>query len=200
MIFPADWPLEASCPALRALYVALNSPVVRQDPLPVGPASAVVALHRDLRGVSVAVRSVRTGRLAFFTTDPENPPSPEMGIDAALSFAETLGFVFDENQVGPDGAGAQRAAELWCEVIGEEYQGESLEGAAQAGCSSLMPAGRRALPVGVAHDQAAAALRGLAPGPERFVDAGTLTKLRWALGPGIHPEEPNGSIEPRSPS
>ena len=194
MIFPADWPLEAACPELRALYVALNSPVVRQDPLPVGPASAAVALHRDLRGVSVAIRSVRTGQVAFFTTDPEHPPGADMAVDAALSFAETLGFVFDENEVAPDGGGAQGAARLWCDLIGEDYREPlpSPPAAAEAPPAAISPRGEVC---GGIHGQAAAAVQVAAPTSDRVHDAGVLTRFRWALGPTLDPDAPQ---EPRS--
>jgi hypothetical protein len=71
-------------------------------------------------GVSVAIRSVRTGQVAFFTTDTTTPLSPQLAVDAALSFAEALGFVFDDDEVAADGTGADTAARFWCELIGEE--------------------------------------------------------------------------------
>ncbi len=103
---------------LRALRLSLNSPVVVIEELPVGPASAGIALHEGPRGSSLclAVRSVRTGQLALFTPD-ENPEAGEvpcLGVDAALSFAESMGFLFDEDLMasGDPQEGARRWAEL----------------------------------------------------------------------------------------
>ena len=125
MIFLAEAPLATGCAELEALYVSLNSPVVTLDSLPVGPASAAVALHMDpLPGVTLAVRCVRTGRVAFFTSGPSEPDeSPKVLLDAALSFAESLGFLFDEDEVEARGAdGPREAAMLWLELLGEELE------------------------------------------------------------------------------
>jgi hypothetical protein len=180
MIFSAACPLEAVCTELRALHVALNSPVVRQDPLPVGPASAAVALHSGVPGVSVAIRSVRTGQVAFFTTDLDSPPTPGMAVDAALSFAEALGFVFDEDEVGRDGVGGRAAARLWCELIGEAYQAADPAGTARSDA-----AGAGAPPADESDEGDDARLREIlgavstpAPDPRQI-----LSKFRWPSGP-----------------
>jgi hypothetical protein len=183
MIFPAECPLEAACTELRALHVALNSPVVRQDPLPVGPASAAVALHTGVPGVSVAIRSVRTGQVAFFTTDLASPPTPGMAVDAALSFAEALGFVFDEDEVGPDGVGGQGAARLWCELIGEEYREDDAE--PPPGMAGSDPVAAAAPLVDEIDEGGDATVQGIigaapkpAPDPRQI-----LSKFRWSSGP-----------------
>jgi hypothetical protein len=98
--------------------VALNSPVVTLDSLPPGPASAAVALHEA--GASLCVRSVRTGQARFFATTQELAAERRVALDAALSFAESMGFLFDEDEVGARGdAGAGEAAALWRELCGE---------------------------------------------------------------------------------
>lgn len=184
MIFPADRPLEGACSSVRALYVALNSPVVRQEPLPVGPASAAVALHARADGVSVVLRSVRTGQRCFFTSRPEQTAA-ELALDAALSFAEALGFVFDENEVAPDGAGAQAAARLWCELIGEtpEPQGDTTDPV-----SALFPDPAESHPEGneVAFRDllVAATESAVEPDPSRI-----LSKFRWLAAPALAPEQ-----------
>lgn len=184
MIFPADRPLEGACGSVRALYVALNSPVVRRDPLPVGPASAAVVLHAREPGVSVMIRSVRTGHVLFFTSEAESPPSPEMALDAALSFAEALGFVFDEDEVGPDGQGDREAARLWCELIGEDYP----DGCAVAGFPDLpegdLEGGWRGSEDGIRHRLIAVTGPAPVPDPSRI-----LSKFRW-------PSEPAASSDP----
>jgi hypothetical protein len=127
MIFLADAPLETSCSELEALYVSLNSPVVTLESLPVGPASAAVALHMNPHpGVTLAVRCVRTGRVAFFTSG-EAVEDAKVLLDAALSFAESMGFLFDEDEVAARGEqGPEEAAQLWRDLLGQEA--EYLEG------------------------------------------------------------------------
>lgn len=125
MIFLADAPLESGCSELAALYVSLNSPVVTLDSLPVGPASAAVALHMDPHpGVTLAVRCVRTSRVAFFTSGPcEAAEDAKVLLDAALSFAESMGFLFDEEEVAARGEkGPREAARLWLDLLGEEAE------------------------------------------------------------------------------
>jgi len=123
MIFSADAPLEVGCRELRALHVSLNSPVVTLERLPVGPASAVVAFHAGANpGVTLAVRSIRTGHVTFFTAGgAEAVDYPDVVLDAALSFAESMGFLFDEDVVEALGdRGPREAARLWIELLGEE--------------------------------------------------------------------------------
>jgi hypothetical protein len=123
MIFSADAPFETDCSELRALHVSLNSPVVTLEQLPVGPASAAVAFHTGERpGVTLAVRSIRTGHLAFFTCGGEEAADyPEVVLDAALCFAESMGFLFDEDLVQALGdRGPREAARRWIDLLGEE--------------------------------------------------------------------------------
>ncbi|MGH0033375.1 MAG: hypothetical protein ACQGVC_26610 [Myxococcota bacterium] len=119
MIFPARAPLEPCGQPPRALYVSLNSPVVTVDGLPTGPAQAAVALHG--RGATLCVRSVRSGQVEFFTTTEELAGDLRVALDAALSMAESLGFLFDEDEVALRGdAGPEEASLLWRELCGEE--------------------------------------------------------------------------------
>ena len=128
MIFPSDAPLDRGGRSLHALYVALNSPVVKLEHLPIGPASAALALHAGAKtGVTLVVRSVRTGRCVFFTSDSdsEDAEHPQAVLDAALSFAESMGFLFDEDAVADRGAaGLRETARVWMEFLGEEYDEE----------------------------------------------------------------------------
>ena len=127
MIFPAETPLDPVCHEVRALYVALNSPVVTLESLSVGPASAVIALHLA-DGATLAVRSVRTGQVAFFTSSAELRDRPHLAVDAALSFAESLGFLFDDDEVATRGdEGPREAAWLWWELLGETRETETLD-------------------------------------------------------------------------
>jgi hypothetical protein len=113
MIQPARFPRPLLAGDLRALHVALNSPVVAHESLPNGPASAAVAL--DAHGAIVCLRSVRTGQTAFFGSGAEL--APQLALDAALSFAESLGFLFDDDEVVL--RGEEAALELWSELCGD---------------------------------------------------------------------------------
>lgn len=118
---------ESSPPDERAqlarLHLSLNNPVVATDALPAGPASAAIALHRAAGGsahLSVAFRSAKTGQLVFYS--PREAVDAAEGaadaIEAAVCFAESLGFLFDEDEV--QGRGEPRvdaAARLWAEFV-----------------------------------------------------------------------------------
>jgi hypothetical protein len=80
--------------------VSLNSPVVSVDRLPVGPAAAAIAVHRA--GTTLLIRSVRTGTIAFYRAEPR------FGLEAALSHAERLGFLFDD-EANLAGEGSERS-------------------------------------------------------------------------------------------
>jgi hypothetical protein len=117
MILPARKPLEPHGQPLRALQISLNSPVVTLDSLPRGPASAAVAVHA--RGATLCVRSLRTGQAVFFTTR-EDLADRRVALEAALAFAESLGFLFEDDLVAARGAtGADDAARLWRELCGD---------------------------------------------------------------------------------
>jgi hypothetical protein len=115
MIQPARFPRALRDGRLRALHVSLNSPVVAHESLPNGPASAAIAL--DAQGALLCLRSVRTGRTAFFHSREELASTPRLALDAALSFAESLGFLFDADAVALRGAAA--AVRLWEELCGD---------------------------------------------------------------------------------
>jgi hypothetical protein len=114
--------------ALRALRLSLNAPVVAIEPLPVGPARAGIALADAAAGgpaLAIAVRSLRGGQLAVFEAerDAVDPGDAALSLDAALSFAEGMGFLFDDDEVSARGnAGPVEAARLWGELLGVEVQ------------------------------------------------------------------------------
>lgn len=107
---------------LRALRLSLNTPVVAIEALPVGPAAAGIALHRGPEGalLTVALRSVRTGQLVFYRPDDDwgEFHGAELAVDAALSFAEGMGFLFDEDPIAA-GGDLREAARLWAEFLQE---------------------------------------------------------------------------------
>lgn len=122
MILPARAPLEPYGHPLRALYVSLNHPVVTVESLPPGPAAALVALHEA--GASLCLRSIRSGQTSFFTTTEQLAGDRRVALDAALSFAESMGFLFDDDEVAARGdAGVHEAVALWSEHCGEGGEG-----------------------------------------------------------------------------
>ena len=124
MIAPAEAPLASASEALHALYVSLNSPVIAVDRLPVGPAAAAIAVQGS--GTTLLIRSVRTGTIAFFHAEPR------AGLEAALSHAEGLGFLFDDES-NLAGFGAPRSdwpawlAEIFSELAEPELVELELE-------------------------------------------------------------------------
>ena len=65
---------------------------------------------------TVAVRSVRTSQVAFFVAGGEllELGSTSIAMEAALSFAESMGFLFDDEEVEIRGAeGSRTAATIW---------------------------------------------------------------------------------------
>jgi hypothetical protein len=108
---------EAPDPAqggLRSLRPSMNSPVVVVEDLPAGPATAAIACLAGPAGsrVALAIRSQRSGQVVFFGPDEElrERQTPDDAFDAALTFAESLGFLFEDDRVAEAPAEARR---LW---------------------------------------------------------------------------------------
>jgi hypothetical protein len=133
MIQPARSPRRLAGSGLRALHVSLNSPVVALASLPNGPASAAVALDGD--GAMVCLRSIRAGRTVFFASS-EEIASAQLALDAAVSFAESMGFLLDDDEVSL--RGPEAAARLWEEICGDALAPAAADGASVA--SALPPA------------------------------------------------------------
>jgi hypothetical protein len=114
----------------RAVRLSLNTPVVAIADLPVGPASAAVVLHEGPRGAhpTLAVRSLRTGRVVFFRPEDDRADEhgPDWVLDAALSFAESMGFLFDDGPSDP-----AEAARLWTAFLADAALPEPEEDGAE---------------------------------------------------------------------
>lgn len=110
-------PIEVAGERVRELRISLNAPVLATPDLPVGPARAVIVTHREARGgidVTVGVRALRSGEAVFWSFDGELASVDDLSVagDAALTFAESLGFLFDEDALGP-GSAAANAWNAW---------------------------------------------------------------------------------------
>ncbi|HEU4431692.1 MAG TPA: hypothetical protein VFT98_23240 [Myxococcota bacterium] len=97
-------PLEVSGARVRSLRASLNAPVLSTADLPVGTARSLIIVHREARGgwdATVAVRSERGGEIAYWSFDGELATETDLDVasDAALTFAESLGFVFDDTVI-----------------------------------------------------------------------------------------------------
>jgi len=110
---------ESDAERLRVLHLSLNTPVVAVEEFPVSPARAGIALFEDPEGamrLTIAVRSLRTGQTISYAPDAELEGERDVvvAVDAALSFAEGMGFLFDEDEIAArsdDGRGEPIA--LW---------------------------------------------------------------------------------------
>ncbi len=125
MFFPRTTPLSLAPAHVRGLRLSLNTPVVATEDLPIGPARAAILVHEEAdRGetVTIGVRSLREERVTLYGLDPEAGASAslDVALDAALSFAESMGFLFDEDELGSGGAAERRRCHgLWRELLGE---------------------------------------------------------------------------------
>jgi len=114
VLFSRQDPPDPTRSALRALRPSLNTPVLGVEELPPGPASAAIACLAGTGGprISLALRSLRSGEVVFFGPEAGTVESqePELALDAALSFAESMGFLFDDDRLAEDPDGGWR---LW---------------------------------------------------------------------------------------
>jgi hypothetical protein len=105
---------------LRSLRRSLNTPVLAIVELPVGPGSAAIAAHVDsgdgLPHYTLAVRCERSREVVFFSAREEDlgPSGSSLAAEAALSLAEGMGFLFEEDL--PPIAG-EAAALIWEEFV-----------------------------------------------------------------------------------
>ncbi len=117
---------------LVSLCCSLNSPVVSIPELPVGPASAAIAIHTDaVRGsqITVAVRCRRTADVVLYRACGDSSDIAGVSEHAALLWAEGLGFLFDEDlctdPVNEAGVRNEFANEIWSELVQESQPGSA---------------------------------------------------------------------------
>ena len=129
MFMPSQAPPELTPARLRGLRFSLNAPVVTTEVIPAGPARGALLVHRDARGhlgVALCVRSLRTGSVVLYRSDERLDGDGELsvGIDAALSFGESLGFLFDDDEL-EKGLARPVALARWQEFLGALAEGEA---------------------------------------------------------------------------
>ncbi len=105
---------------LRSVRRSLNTPVLSIAELPVGPGSAAIAAHADVREgrlrYTLAVRCERSREVVFFCARDEDlrVSDASLAAEAALSLAEGMGFLFEQDR--PPIAG-EAAASIWAEFV-----------------------------------------------------------------------------------
>ncbi len=120
MKFSAHSAPTRSATALRSVRRSLNTPVLAIAQLPVGPASAAIAAHIDscdgFPRFTLAVRCERSREVVCFTVREEDlaRSEPSLAAEAALSLAEGMGFLFDEDSHPVSG---DAAALIWGEFV-----------------------------------------------------------------------------------
>jgi hypothetical protein len=128
VFFPRNQPLQVAPAHVRGLRLSLNTPVVATEDLPIGPARAAILIHDEPgRGetVSIGIRSLRAERFAIYGIDPEasGETTFDVALDAALTFAESMGFLFDEDELGAGGAPDRtRCFGLWKDLLGDNLE------------------------------------------------------------------------------
>lgn len=89
---------------LLALRLSLNTPVLSTAELATGPARAAIVVYAEAgtRRFAVIARSLRGGVAVVYELEAE-PATDEsawgVALDAALSFGESMGFLFDDEMV-----------------------------------------------------------------------------------------------------
>ena len=105
---------------LRSVRRSLNTPVLSIDELPVGPGSAAIASHVDSSDghprYTLAVRCERSREVVFFSARDEDLglSGSSLAAEAALSLAEGMGFLFEED-LPP--ISREAAASMWEEFV-----------------------------------------------------------------------------------
>ncbi len=107
-------PLEQLERRVVAVRFSMNEPIVATPELPAGPARAaiLVYLEESVRRVVVVIRSLsRTRVVQYEMRDEDYADATGMAFDAGLTFAESMGFVFDDERLA-GASGPERATEL----------------------------------------------------------------------------------------
>lgn len=132
MFFQRTTALPCADGDLVSLRMSLNAPVVATDVAAPSPARAAIAVQRDALPrlcVSVAVRPLDgTGGALVFRPDTSSEDSETLTtlLEAALSFGESMGFLFDDDELeGADRDKRKRATARWNALLAGEAFSES---------------------------------------------------------------------------
>jgi len=124
MLFTARTAPDPTTTQLVSLCCSLNSPIISIPELPVGPASAAIAIHDDLAAgthITVAVKCRRTDDVALFRAQGENGATADAFARTVLLWAEGMGFLFDDDLCfdAPNQKGVRNetATEIWRELV-----------------------------------------------------------------------------------
>jgi hypothetical protein len=126
MFFPRSSAAHPDPRRFGALRVSMNSPVVSVEEIPAGPARAAIVLWFEEDGdpsLVVRLRSQGTGSVVDYDWDETLGAAGEMesALDAALNFAESMGFLFDEDVLsGDDSIGRGKVIEAWQAFAGAD--------------------------------------------------------------------------------
>lgn len=88
--------------SVSAARLSLNAPIVSTPELTAGPARAAIVVVREEgeERVVVLVRALASGRVVQYQMrDDDLRGQTRIALDAALSFAESMGFLFDDEAV-----------------------------------------------------------------------------------------------------
>jgi len=108
---------------LLALRLSLNTPVLATEEVANGPARAAICAWAEgsARHFALAVRALRGGDAVVYELQHEVPPDADgwsVALDSALSFGESMGFVFDDEMIVDRRADTlRRAVETLRELI-----------------------------------------------------------------------------------
>ncbi|MEE8581378.1 MAG: hypothetical protein V3T33_07295 [Myxococcota bacterium] len=124
---------------LHGLCVSLNSPVLNIDELPVGLARAAILLYSEDKSglrLAMALQSVETRKVVVFRhRGAVKQERARAALEVALTFGESMGFLFDEDLV-KSGRPETRvhALEHWRAFL----EGGEIPGPPRAGAESFL--------------------------------------------------------------
>jgi hypothetical protein len=115
MFSPRQRPLLLVAERLLGVRLSLNTPVVGTAELPAGPARAAIVVHSEggIRRFLVGVRSLRNGASVLYELEGDDLTETSgwaVALDAALSFGESMGFLFDDEILAERSPAALRSA------------------------------------------------------------------------------------------
>ncbi|UCE85517.1 MAG: hypothetical protein JSU66_14430 [Deltaproteobacteria bacterium] len=175
MFFPRKGPPAIRPETLHGIRFSLNTPVIQSRGVPSGPARAAIAVHAadsSGRALTVAIRSLRTSTVTVLGFDGDLDSSDGLfhAIEAALTYCETMGFLFDEDEIEVGEPGVEKPAlQRWEALVGSVEGDAAEDGPAEDEAPSPLPerlGAAEAGPAGADRDPARRAdVEGSSPSP-----------------------------------